>query len=238
MDENLNQVEKQEIKGIDTEELKNETKEVIDQVKENMKNVDIKEEAKATKGFVSEMLKNPLSKIHEIANDGANKFFKTGIVLVILWTIVELIGGLSILFSEYGVWYKNLLSFIKIGLRPIVSILVMAFILLWLNKKEKKSLTTYITTIATVKLPIIVADLLSLLTLIGSGISMITGKIYTFANHISIILLFFAIKSLSNEKDDKNAFRKFVIVEALTSFPKFLVSLLYGFNFSGIIKNY
>ena len=95
MDENLNQ-------RIGAEELKNETKETINQVKENLKNVNVKEEAKATKGFVKEMLKNPLDKINEIANDNSNGLFKTAIVLVIIWTVVATVDFLSleILFNE------------------------------------------------------------------------------------------------------------------------------------------
>lgn len=225
MDENLNQNLNQD-ERIDAEDLKNETREVFNQVKENMKNVDVKEEAKATKGFIKEMLKNPLDKINEIAQDGTNKFFKTAIVLMIIWTVVELISGFDTLFSKYGEWYENILDFIKIGLKPIVSVLAMSFVMLWLNQKEKKSLITTITTITTVKLPIIAADLIGLLTMIDYSIYKITGKISTYATLISTILLFFAIKSLSNEECNKNAFRKFAIVEAVWIVVYFVISFL------------
>lgn len=222
MDENLNQ----NVQGIDAEELKNETKEVISQVKENMKNVDIKEEAEATKGFIKELLKNPLGKINEIANDKSNKFFKTSIVLVIIWTVIELVSGLDTLFSGWGKWYQNILDFIKGGVSPIVSILTTSLILFWLNHKQKKSLTTYITTIATVKLPIIVANLVGLLTLISYKALIVTTIVYTYAELISTVLLFFAIKSLTNEENEKNAFRKFAIFEAIWIAASFLISLL------------
>lgn len=221
MDENLNQ-------RIGAEELKNETKETINQVKENLKNVNVKEEAKATKGFGKEMLKNPLDKINEIANDNSNGLFKTAIVLVIIWTVVATVDFLSleILFNEWIDLGDRVLMLIKNLLRPICSVFSMAFVLLWLNKKEKKSLITYITTITTVKLPIILAELVSLLTLIDSDISTVTSKVSTFARHISFVLLFFAIKSLSNETDDKRAFKKFVVVEGVWIVLYFVISLL------------
>jgi hypothetical protein len=225
MDENLNE-NVSTTPSVGAEELKNETQEAINQVKENLKNVDVKEEAKATKGFVVEMLKNPLDKISEIANDKENRFFKTAIVLAIVWTIVEMISGLDILFNEYGEFFENIMGFLKISLRPIISILAMSLVMFWLNKKEKKSLATYITTITTAKLPIIAADLISLLTMIDYSVSKITGKVYTFANLISTVLIFFAIKLLSNESDDKKAFRKFVIVEAVWIGVYFVISFL------------
>ena len=226
MDENLNENVNQEEQGLNVEELKNETQETINQVKENLKNVDVKEEAKAAKGFIGELIKNPLDKVNEIANDSANKFFKTALVLLIAWVVIELIGGLDSLFDDYPELFERILDFVKVGLAPIVSVLGMSFVLLWLNKKEKKSLITYITTITTVKLPLIVADLAGLFTLIDYSISKITGKVYTFARLISTVLLFFAIKFLSNEQDDKKAFHKFVIVEAVWTVLAFIISFL------------
>ena len=226
MDENLNENVNQEQQGFGAEELKNETQETINQVKENLKNVDVKEEAKAAKGFIGELIKNPLNKIDEIAKDSTNKYFKTALVLVIAWAIIEFVSDIKYLIGGYGDLIDRILDFVKIGIAPIVSVLGMSFVLLWLNKKEKKSLTTYITTIATVKLPLIAADLVGLLTIISSSISQVTGKIYTFARLISTVLLFFAVKSLSNEQDDKKAFQKFVIVSGVWTVLYFVISFL------------
>lgn len=225
MNENLNENVNQENEEVKTEELKNEAKETINQVKENLKNVDVKEEAKATKGFIKEMFKNPLDKISEIAS-GAVNLFKTAIILLIVWTVVEMIGGLDTLFNEWGEWHENLFGFIKIALRPALSVLSMVLVLFWLNKKEKKSLTTYISTITTVKLPIIAADVIYLLNMIDYSMNKITSKVYTFATLISTVLMFFAIKALCNETDDKSAFRRFAIAEAVWVAVYFIVSFM------------
>ena len=222
MDENLNENVNQEVNA---EELKNEAKDTINQVKENLKNVDVKAEAKATKGFIKEMFKNPLDKLAEIASGSAN-LFKTAIVLIIVWTVIEMIGGLDTLFNEWGEWHENLISFIKIALRPVASVLSMALVLFWLNKKEKKPLTTYISTITTVKLPIIAGDAIYLLNMIDYSMGKITGKVYTFATLVSTVLMFFAIKALCNETDDKSAFRRFVVAEGVWVAVYFVISFL------------
>ena len=59
--------EKKEEKIVDTEDLKKETVDTVKQVKETIKKVDIKSDAKEATGFVSAMLKDPFAKIQEIA---------------------------------------------------------------------------------------------------------------------------------------------------------------------------
>ena len=96
--------EKNQEASINTDEIKNETVNTVNQEKKSMKNVNVKEEAKATKGFVIEMFKNPLGKIKEIANDTTNQYFKTAILLLIVWVVAILIsvGDLSIF--KYFSW--------------------------------------------------------------------------------------------------------------------------------------
>ena len=65
---------------INKEELKNETKETINQVKDTIKNVDINKEAKETKGFVQEMIVSPFERVEKIAK-GEEDAFKKAIVL-------------------------------------------------------------------------------------------------------------------------------------------------------------
>ena len=73
--------EKEEKISINTEELKNETVETAKKIKETVKNTNLKEETKKTKNFIIQMVKNPIQKITEIANDNTGKFLKTAIFL-------------------------------------------------------------------------------------------------------------------------------------------------------------
>ena len=221
--------EEQQKTTVNTEEIKNETAETVKQVKESMKNVNVKEEAKATKGFVGEMFKNPLEKIEEIANDTTNKHFKTAIVLVIIWTIAALLGTISF---KYFRWYNignTLLGYIKVILVPVLIVVVMSAIIYLMNKKTKRSLTTILTTVTAAKLPIIIAKVISLLSLFSYSITTITSRITSFCSIISTVFMYFAIKSLYGEKEEKTAFKNFAIIEAIYIIAAFVIAYL-GIN--------
>lgn len=209
-----------------TDELKNETADTVKQVKENMKNVNVKEEAKAAKGFVGEMIKNPLGKINEIANDSSNKYFKTAIILVIVWMVAALLGVISFKYFSFRTLGTTLLNYIKTIVAPVLSVVVMSVIIFLFNSKSKKSLITVLTTVVTAKLPIIVAEVIALLEIISSNISPITVKVSTLAGIISVAFTYFAIKDLFGEEDDKSAFNKFLIVESIYIVVAFVVRYL------------
>lgn len=222
MEENEN---KQEF-SVDTEELKNETVDTVKQVKETIKNVNVKEEAKATKGFVMEMLKNPLEKIKEIANDSTNKYFKTAIILVIVWALVALIDVVSLKYFSFRYLGSTLLKYLKTILAPVITVAVWSLIIFVMNKKSKKSLITVLTTIATVKLPVIAGEVIGLLTIISSNISPITSRIAGLCSLISTVFLYFAVRDLYDENDEKTAFKNFVIVVAIYKVISLIISYL------------
>ncbi len=208
------------------EELKNETVDTVKQVKESMKNVNVKEEAQVTKGFVTEMFKNPLGKIEEIANDASNNHFKTAIILVIIWAVAALLGSINFKYFSWRLFGSTLLGYIKIILAPLVTVAVMSVIIFLLNKKEKKSLITVLTTVTTAKLPVIIAEVINLLVLFSASILKITSKISGFCSIISTVFLYFAIRDLYGEKEEKVAFKNFVIVEAIYIVVSFVISYL------------
>ena len=220
MEENENKQEN----FVNTEELKNQTVDTVKQVRDTMKNVDVKEEAKATKGFILEMVKNPLEKIKEIANDGSNKYFKTAIVLVIIWAVAALLGSL-----KYATWSylgRSVLSYIKTTLAPILAVIVMSLVIFVMNKKSKKSLVTVLTTITAVKLPVIAARVINLLTLISSNASTITSEISGLCSVISTVFLYFGIRELYGEDDERIAFKNFVIIETIYVIVSFIIAYL------------
>ena len=225
MEENENMKEQ----VVNTEELKNETVDTVKQVKETMKNVNVKEEAKATKGFVVEMFKAPLEKIKEIANDSTNKYLKTAIVLLIVWAVAILVSALDFEIFDYFTWSylgKLLISYVKAVLAPVLMAIVMSVILFVMNKKSKKSLTTVLSTVTATQVPVIFAEVIGLLTLIGSGIIKITSRISSLASIISTVLMYFAIRELYNEEDEKQVFNTFVIIQAIYVVVSLVISYL------------
>lgn len=229
MEENQEKVQDSEFKqkfSASTDELKNETADTVRQVKENMKNVNVKEEAQAAKGFIGEMIKNPLEKINEIANDARNKYFKTAIILVIVWMVVALLGTISFKYFSIKTLGDTLLKYLMTILAPLLSVVVMSVIIFLFNNKSKRSLITVLTTVVTADLPVIIADVIGLLTIISSNITPITVKVSNLASIISVAFMYFAIKDLCGEEDDKSAFNKFLVVESLYIVVAFIVRYL------------
>ena len=213
---------------IDTENLKKETVETAKKVKESMKGTNIKEETKATKGFIIEMFKNPLEKIKEVASDNSGKFFKTAIFLLIIWTILVFIGSTYSTLYYFGITrvFSKILSVLKDILAPAVGILVYSVIVFVLNKKNKKSLTTTISTITITQLPIIVASVVSLLTIISSNISTITIPFTKLCSVIAVVLGYFGFKNLFGEDNDQAFIKKYVLIQAIYYVAYIVIKLL------------
>lgn len=202
---------------VDTEELKSEASNTVNQVKETIKNVDIKKDSIETKGFIKDMFKNPLGKIREIATKNTGKFLTYAIIILIIWVAAELIKRCFTLNTIWG--YSNLgksfLSIIKATITPIISILVMSLIVFLMNTKNKKSLTTVITEIIVANIPLAIASIVSLLTIISSQITMITRPFTALCNVIAIILTYFATKALFGVEKNSDFIKKYVAIEAI-----------------------
>ena len=95
-----------------------------------------------------------------------------------------------------------------------------------MNKENKKSLTTTITAIVTAKIPVIIGTAVSLLTIIDSNIGKITSPFASFCNVISVVLTYFAMKSVIGEEQNSKFFKKFVAIEAIFYVIYVVVSLL------------
>lgn len=212
------------------EELKNETVKTAKEVKETIKNVDIKKDAKATTGFITEMVKEPLSRLKEIAEDKEHKDFKFAILLVAVWMIIAGVVSLTGYYSFDSFFKYNfgdhILSLIKTIIAPLLGLVVMSAIVFVMNKNNKKSFITVFTALTAAKIPTIVARVLYLLTLISSSITKILSPISSFAYVISTVFTFFAIKSLFGEEDNGKFLKKFVIVEAIFYVAYLLISYL------------
>lgn len=212
------------------EEIKNETVKTAKEVKETIKNVDIKKDAKATTGFITEMVKKPLSRLKEIAEDKEHKDFKFAILLVAVWMIVAGVVSLTGYYSfesffKYNVG-EHILDLLKRIIAPLLGLIVMSAIVFVMNKNNKKSFITVFTTLTAAQIPTIVARVLYILTLISSSISKVLSPIYSFAYVISTVFSFFAIKALFGEEDNSKFLKTFVIIEAIFYVVSFLISYL------------
>ncbi len=232
--------EKKEESVINTEELKKDASTVVNEVKDNFKNVDMKKEGKAAKGFIKELFKNPIDKIQDMVKENNGKYFKYALIILAIWTVVDLILAI---YSQRGVFFKiftgfsNLLGFsTSIGsailsiflalITPTVAVLIMTLIAFLFNKQNKKSFLTVLSGVTIAKIPVVAAEVISLLSMIGPFAIKITSPVKIFAGIISTVLMYFTLKNVFGNKKDSEFFYKFLIVEAIYYAAYIILSLI------------
>lgn len=205
--------------SVDTEQLKNETKETVNQVKSSIKNVNFKQDAEETKGFVKEMFSNPFEAVRRVATEEENVFKKV-IFLMIIFIAASVISQIISLI-KYGRLANvgsNIMDLIVSVLNPILYILVPAVIILIFNKQNKKSLITIISTIVVAGIPTICNEVINIIERILPGISIITSPITTVLSAIALILTYFGIKDLLGIEDHKDSIKKYAIIKLISAF--------------------
>lgn len=226
MEENNNNNNEKEFSvDIDKEELKNQTKDTVNQVKETIKNVDFKKDANATKGFVLEMIKKPYSTIKDVVSDKENRF-ANAVILMICFMVLSGVGYIaSVAFTKYldfkfGTFLIDIIS-------PLLYVLAFAVAVVLFGGKEKKSITTILSGLTIAYTPKVLSMLTGIIYSIVSVkiIGYINGIIVSTASFLSIALTFIAIDGLVTPGDDEDkTFRKvsvivcvaFVILKVLT----------------------
>lgn len=216
-------MENKEERKVTAEEIKKETVDTVNQVKDSMKNVDLKTDAKEATGFVTSMLKDPFATMKAIVNDESNKHLKTAVLFLIIWTIACFVKAISI---KYWRW-SMFLHVIKATIVPVVSILVLAGIVYTMNQQEKKkSLSTVITAIITAQIPLIIASVISLLTIVSARASILTVPFTSLCSIISIILTYFTTKMLFNEEQNSKFIKKFIMIQLIYYVIAIVISFL------------
>ena len=214
MEENKNQEQ-----TINTEELKKETVEAVNQVKDTIKKVDIKNDAKEATGFVKSMFKDPFGTIKSIADDSANKTFKMAIIFMAIWMVAEFLDVIiPVITSKYwtgSLAVERIFRIIKYTIAPVISVLVLSGIVYFMNKENKKSLITTITSMSVAKIPVIIASVVNLITLISSNASPVTSRFLSFCSVLSIILVYFSAKAICGEEQNSKFIKKFVVMYAI-----------------------
>ena len=203
--------------NIDKNDIKNETKKTVDSVKDTIKTVNIKDDTKTTSNFVIELFKDPLGVIKKLGSDSTNKAFKYALIIAIVWLAAVLINSLFnrfryTTFPSFGV---DLLGVIKDLLAPAIGVVTLSATLYALQKGSKKSMPIILTTVITGAIPIILVEILDILTIIGSGMHTIISPIGHFAVLLTAVYEYFVMKSILKIDDDKQAIMKYMIVQAV-----------------------
>lgn len=213
---------------VNTEELKSEASNTVNQVKDTIKKVDIKKDSVETKGFIVEMFKNPLEKIKDVTEDKKGKYLKYAIIVLVVWAAAKFLSrcfAIGWYWRPYNI-FENMWSIGVATITPLLSVLVMVLIAFILNKKNKKPLTTLISAVTIANIPTAVASVVSLLTIISSQVSLITIPFASLCSVISIVLTYFALKNIFGEEKNTDFIKKFILIETLYYVVYIVLSLL------------
>lgn len=201
--------------NVNSEEIKEETKNTVNDVKETIKNVNIKDDAKKTTNFVTSMFSKPLETLKSVANDGKNKNLKHALILAIIWLVAILLKSL---FGYHWTWHffgTGLRSTIQSLLAPAIGIISMCLVIYFMQKGEKKTLTTIFTTVTIAATPHILVTVLSLLSLFSKNFNTVLSPLSSFATAITIVYMYFAMKLLIGNEENSKFIKKYTIIQGI-----------------------
>lgn len=227
IENDVNEVSSVENTNVEND-IKQETVNTFNEAKEKMKNINFKEEAEIGKGLFKKLFTNPREAIYEIAHDPNNSFFKTALLLVIIWAGLLLIREVIYYMGRkyFTFTFKDFLTIIKTTISPVLTIIALTASMYIFNKKSKKSLITTITAFTVAKIPVIVSVLLTYLRYISLNTTYITSPINAFLSVISAVLIYFAVKSLADEADESESLKLFIKVIGVYYIIYFALSFL------------
>ena len=206
-------------------DLKQETVKTFNEAKEQMKNINFKEEAELGKGLLKKLWKNPIETIKEIAADQENKALKTALLLVAVWAVVALIDQL-LMYATSKYLSFNFLTTLKVTIAPILRVIAMTLAIYLVKDRAKDSISKILTSVSIAYIPSIISSLLWLLYEVSSKISTILSPVGGLLRVVSIILMYHTVKSLTNEEDEGKSLKTFVKVESVFYAIVFAVSFL------------
>lgn len=196
----------------EAENIKKETKETVNKVKDTIKNTDFKKGANETTSFVKDMFANPIDAVKRAASE--ENIIGKVIILMIVFIAANVVGTIISLL-KYGDFFSivhNLLRFILSFLRPVIAVLVPAIVIFIFNRENKKKLTTVISTVVVAYIPKIINSLLLILDLLITKITLVTTPLETALAAISVILGYFGVKELFGKDDNAEVLKKYAII--------------------------
>lgn len=207
--------------SVDTEDLKNETKDTVNKVKETIKNVDLKKDAEATKGFVKEMFSNPIEAVKR-ASSGEEGILKKVIIIVLLHIVVMCAYKIIEVIRDYGITQIlfHLDKIIWYSTKPLVSIILFSLMIYIMNKNNKKTLTSIVSTMVVATIPLVIFDLLELIRMVTYGVSAVaifTNSLSTMFFGIYIIIAYFGMKEILGITEENKAIKKFSLVQLIVA---------------------
>lgn len=208
---------------VSAEELKEETKQTFNKVKDEIKDANFKAETIEATNFVKDMFMDPVGAVKNVSNEVGPKLI-TVIMLVIGVMLSNLLKNIMWAFGNSNI-FDSLWEIITSLTSGVCIILVPAFIAYVFNRNSDRSLLTSISLMAMANVPTIFVNVLTALTRILSKLAGIVGVLNQGLEVAHVVLTYFALKTFCKEEDDLFIF-KFVIIEVASGFIMMLLRLL------------
>ena len=208
---------------VSAEELKEETKQTFNKVKDEIKDANFKAETIEATNFVKDMFMDPVGAVKNVSNEVGPKLI-TVIMLVIGVMLSNLLKNIMWAFGNSNI-FDSLWEIITSLTSGVCIILVPAFIAYVFNRNSDRTLLTSISLMAMANVPTIFVNLLTALTRIVPKLAGIVGVLNQGLNVAHVVLTYFALKTFCKEEDDLFIF-KFVIIEVASGFIMMLLRLL------------
>lgn len=208
---------------VSAEELKEETKQTFNKVKDEIKDANFKEETIEATNFVKEMFMDPVGAVKNVTNEVGPKLI-TVIILVIGVMLSNLLKNIiwAVGVESIGDSLWKIITSLTGGLCVV---LVPAFIAYLFNRNSERSLLTSISLMAMANVPTIIINILNAISRFVYKLAGIIGVLNQGLEVAHIVLTYFALKTFCKEEDDLFIF-KFVIIEVVSGFVMMLLRLL------------
>ena len=216
----------------------NENNNLSGQTQRTFNNEEVKRQAKEATRFFSAFFKDPLGETEKITINSSNKYLKIAIIILVVWLVVifasnvfstasvYLFGVLGSFSNFFEHFFSRFLDIIKEIVAPICSIAIIAALAYGFSKEKKKSFMHVASCVTIAKIPVVIAEIVSLLTLINTRITTFTVPFAGFCSILSTVLLFFTIKDVLGEKENKNIFWKFALIMGIYYAIEIVLSFL------------
>ena len=214
--------------SVDTEDLKNETRETVNQVKETIKNVDLKNDAEATKGFVKEMFSNQIEAVKRAAN-GEEGIFKKAIIIMLVYMISTAVYQIlySIRYNGITSILKSIVNIITGTLNPLIGIILLSVVVYLMIKKDDKSLVNVISTMVVAAVPMVLDSILDIIRFVvhsATIVTLFTNPLATMLSAVSIVLTYFGVKELLGVEEEKESIKKFAVAKVIVAVLMFVLT--------------
>ena len=166
------------------------------------------------------MWENPIDAIKKIADKDDNSTFRTALVFVAVWMFI---AAANYILNNSSF---RLLSVLRQVLTPALRVIAMTAAFCIVNNRAKDSFSRILTSVSIAYIPEVISSLLWILRNFASNLRSILSPIGGLLSVVSVILMYFTIKTLAQEENEEKSIKTFIKVQAVFYIIAFVLSFV------------